>query len=95
MVSKLRLCREVLLAVAWMCVSVWVSRCAVLLSADARFVERDDNRAAGFVVAPDGDFQLMYVRRFLREVGEGTIPDRVFEGNYDQLVIYLRGCLNQ
>lgn len=69
--------------------------CVVFPSAEARDGERDDNCAAGSVVAPDGDFQLMYVRHFLRESGEGTNPDLVFEGNYDQLVSYLRGRLDQ
>lgn len=41
------------------------------------------------------DFPLMYAQRFFREDGEGVIPERVYEGNYDQLVGYLRGPLDQ
>lgn len=65
------------------------------MSAEDRGCERDDNRAAASAVAPDADFQLMCVRRLLREAGEGTITERIFEGSCDQLVGYLGGRLDQ
>lgn len=52
--------------------------CTVLRSAEASGGERDDKRAARSVVAPGGDLQLIYVRHFLCDAGEGTIPERVF-----------------
>lgn len=66
----------------------------VLPSAEARGGDRDENRATWSVGAPDGDFQLMCVRRFIFESGKGNILERGFEGNYD-LVGYLRGRLDQ
>lgn len=60
--------------------------CAVLTSAEACDEERTAAREDGDVVAPDGDLQLMYRHHLLREVGEGVLPERVYEGNYDQLV---------
>lgn len=50
--------------------------------------------APGTSTAGDGGLQLNYVRRFLREAGEGTMPESAYDGNYDQLVGYLRGRLH-
>lgn len=69
--------------------------CAVLRSTEPLGGERDENSVAGWGVVPESDFRLMYVRRFLRKAGEGTITERVFEGNYDQLVGYFRDHLVQ
>lgn len=42
----------------------------------------------------DDDLQLLYVCCFLRKSGEGVIPGRVFDGNYDQLDGYLSCSLD-
>lgn len=52
---------------------------AVLSEVDVRGGERRRSNgvdAQGTIAAEDGDFQLMYMQRFLREAGEGTIPER-------------------
>lgn len=51
--------------------------------------------APGTSAVEDGDLQRMYVLCFLREAGEGTITDSVYDGNYDQLVGYLCGRLEK
>lgn len=63
--------------------------CVVVPSTDARNEGLGDGREDG------DDFQLMYVRCFLHEAGEGVIPERVFEVNYVHLLSYLRGRLDQ
>lgn len=47
------------------------------------------DRGSGAVQDHGGDFQFLYVRRFLREAVEEKIPERIFEGNYDQLVVFM------
>lgn len=42
-----------------------------------------------------GDFQLMYVRGFLRESGEDTIPERLLDEKYKQLDSYIHGRLDE
>lgn len=69
--------------------------CAILPSTAAGNKDSADGSESGVVSEPDGDFHLMYGRRFLCEAGEEVISERVSEGNYDQLVIYLRGRLDQ
>lgn len=71
----------------------------MFLSEESRGGERGgadgSGREARTSVVPNDGFQLMYVRRLLREVGNGTIPEILFEYNYGQLVGYLRACLEQ
>lgn len=57
--------------------------CAALQSTDARNEGCADGRGAGDDLAPDRDFLLNYVRHFLGESGEGSIPELVFESSYD------------
>lgn len=40
----------------------------------------------GPAITTDGEFQLMYVRHFLREAGERMIREGPQEGNYNDLV---------
>lgn len=73
----------------------WSLDCAVLQSTDACNEKCADSSEAVDVSVLDGDLQLMYVRCFFCEVGEGVIPQLVFEANYEQLVSYIRVRLEQ
>lgn len=71
---------------------------AVLPGANDVSSERDPTSGGGKPGASateNGDVQLMYVRRYLREAGEGVIPKPLYEGYDDQLLGYLRGRLDQ
>lgn len=58
----------------WDAVYRFCSLCFVFLtSTEDRNGERGDVFEPGSVATPDGDFQLMYLRRFLRDAGEGMI----------------------
>lgn len=54
---------------------------AVVPRVEARSGAATSSRDDGTAVVADGNFQLMYVRLFLCKVGEGTIPERVYEGD--------------
>lgn len=69
--------------------------CAVMSKTEISNEELDDGREGEPVATSDGDSQLVYVRRFLHDAADETIPERFFEGNFDHLVCYRLGPLDQ